>query len=396
MKKKTHIKRVAMLLFSYYPADPRPRREAEALTSSGISVDVICLRNVDEKSKENVNGVNVYRLPLERMRGGKFRYLYEYGAFIAFSFILLSFLHIQKRYKVIQAHNMPDILVFSAVIPKIVGSSVLLDLHDPMPEVYMAKYGMKKSHPVISTLRFLERCSIAFSDMVITPNIAFRKLFVSRSCPSKKIQVVMNSPDTAIFERKYIDRKEEWGEREPFILMYHGTIVERNGLDTLLRAVSKLNNKIPKLLLRVYGDGDFVPSFKELANELNLQDVVKYHGFVSLEVIANAIEQIDVGIIPNKRSPFTEINMPTRIFEYISMGKPVIAPNTTGIRDYFDTKTLPLFEPEDVDNLADTIFRIYSNPQLSQAFVNSGKTVYAKYTWKEQSKKFVQIVNDLI
>src|SRR5439155_24815829 len=53
----------------------------------------------------------------------------------------------------------------------------------------------------------------------------------------------------------------------------------------------------------------------------------------------------DVGIIPNRRSIFTEINFPTRIFEYLARGKPVIAPLTTGIGDYFSKDELVVFNP---------------------------------------------------
>ena len=146
--------------------------------------------------------------------------------------------------------------------------------------------------------------------------------------------------------------------------MYHGLISERNGLDSALQAIALIKNKIPNLIFHVFGNGDFVPGFLELVNELSLQAVVKYHGNVSLEAIADAIEKIDLGIIPNKRSPFTEINMPTRIFEYLSMGKPVIAPNRTGIRDYFDEQSLVFFEPGDEKSLASAILHLYQNHSL--------------------------------
>jgi len=51
-----------MVLFSYYPSDPRPRREAEALVGKGMSVDMICLRNKSETKEEVVNGVQVYEI----------------------------------------------------------------------------------------------------------------------------------------------------------------------------------------------------------------------------------------------------------------------------------------------------------------------------------------------
>ena len=58
------VTRVAMASFSYYPADVRPRREAEALVEAGMSVDVICLRDDTEAQKEEVKGVCVHRLGL--------------------------------------------------------------------------------------------------------------------------------------------------------------------------------------------------------------------------------------------------------------------------------------------------------------------------------------------
>ncbi len=387
-----------MVVFSYYPADPRPRREAEALVSAGIAVDIICLRNDDEAKKELVNGVQVYRLPVERKRGGKIRYFWEYGIFIVFSFFFLSFLHVKKKYNILHAHNMPDVLVFSTLLPKLFGAKVILDLHDPMPEVFQAKYDMPITHPVIRILLFLEKISIVFADLILTPNIAFRDLFVSRSCPQEKIQIVMNSPDTAIFRSHNGSKQSEDKDAtsDHFVLMYHGTVVERNGLDTALYATAALKEKISNLVFHVYGDGDFVPRFLELVEELGLQNVVKYHGFVPLEVIAKAIEGIDVGLIPNKRSSFTEINMPTRIFEYLSMGKPVISPNTRGIRDYFSDRELPFFEPGDVQSLEDCIVEIYEKPALREQFLTLGEKIYLCHRWELQSKELVKYVTKLM
>src|SRR4029077_3337340 len=65
-------KRAAVLLFSYYPSDTRPRLAAEALAKESVSVDLICLQeNQVEPRREIINGVNVFRVPLKRCRGGK-------------------------------------------------------------------------------------------------------------------------------------------------------------------------------------------------------------------------------------------------------------------------------------------------------------------------------------
>lgn len=107
-----------MVCQSYYLRDPRPRREAETLADAGFMVDVITLRDKEEKRTETVNGVNIYRLPVMRKRGGTIRYLFEYFFFFILASLLLTCLFIKKHYRLIQVHTMPDFLVFCSLVLK--------------------------------------------------------------------------------------------------------------------------------------------------------------------------------------------------------------------------------------------------------------------------------------
>jgi glycosyltransferase involved in cell wall biosynthesis len=392
-----HLKvmiRIASVVFSYYPADPRPRREAEALVEAGMSVDVICLRGDGEQHEEQVNGVNVVRLPVIRTRKGKLNYLWEYGSFILLASYKLSMLYIMKRYHAVHVHNMPDVLVFSALLPRLGGAKIILDLHDPMPEVYMTKYFIPGSHPAIWVLRILENLSIKFANVVVTPNTAFRNLFISRGCADRKIHIVMNSPQENIFKA---DSNNVSGiHKKDFIIMYHGAIMERNGLDTALSAILAIKKEIPNLKFEVYGDGDFVNQFLKLVRELSLKSTVHFYGYRPLEVIAEVIRKIDVGIIPNKMSPFTNLNLPTRIFEYLSIAKPVIAPRTKGILDYFDSDSLYFFKPGDPQSLAERIIDVYQNVAQRQEILNRGMKVYQACRWDLQKRDFIEVVRNLV
>jgi len=73
---------------------------------------------------------------MRHLRIGLIAQLLEYLAFFALASFKLIALHIQKRYNVVQVHNLPDWLVFVALIPKLSGARVILDLHDLMPEFY--------------------------------------------------------------------------------------------------------------------------------------------------------------------------------------------------------------------------------------------------------------------
>ena len=101
-----------MVVFSFYPEDPRPRRAAEALAGQGMEIDLICLAERDgEPRREVLNGVSVRRLPVTRNRGSFLRYGFEYVAFLLASAAILAKRTLVRRYDLVYVHNMPDILV---------------------------------------------------------------------------------------------------------------------------------------------------------------------------------------------------------------------------------------------------------------------------------------------
>ena len=391
--------RAAVVLFGHYATDPRPRRAAEALAKSGFQVDVISLRHESsDPRQETIDGVNVVMVPWNHRRGGKLRYALEYGGFFLAAFFLLSKWSLKKRYKVVHVHNMPDFLVFSALVPRLRGAKVILDLHDPMPELFAALYGITPEDFAPRWLRRIEKWSTRFADQVLTPNLAFKELFASRSCPADKIEIVMNTPQAEIFhERKPAAPTAAESGARPFKLMYHGLLVERHGLDLALRAVNVLRERIPQIELHFYGkETDFIWWIMWQVEMLQLKGAVHYHGFKFLPEIAEAIGTIDLGVIPNRLNSFTRINLPTRIFEYLAMNKAVLAPRTKGIQDYFKEDEMVFFEPGNVDDLARKIEWVYRHPAETRSVVERGRKVYEKYTWDLEQGRFTSMVKGLV
>jgi glycosyltransferase involved in cell wall biosynthesis len=392
-------KRVVAVVYSSYPSDPRPRRAAEALAKEGASVEVICLKETDEDPEhECFNEVNITRVPFKRRRAGKLSYVLQYGSFILLSGLILAGRARKRRYDLVHIHNMPDVLVFSAVVPKILGAKVILDFHDPMPELMMTIFGLREDSAPVWLLRKLEKWSLGFADAALTANEAFRTIFSSRSCPAGKLTVIMNSPDEKIFQnRKPSSEGTIDDSSKPFVIMYHGSLVERHGLDLAVAALGKIRQAVPRAELRIYGRSTaFLEQVMDSVQGSELSAVVHYLGQKNLEQIAEAIRECDLGIIPNRRSKFTEVNMPTRIFEYLSQGKPVIAPRTQGILDYFSPEELVLFKLGDIDDLAAKIEYVFSHRTEMVKLVERGQAVYRAHRWSSERSRFVSLVAGLL
>ena len=392
-------KRVAMVMYSTYPADPRPRRAAETLLKEGMSVDLVCLQDGDSPRRATRDNFDIIRVPLTHKRGGKLSYAYKYSAFIFISAGILAVRSIKRRYDLVYIHNMPDILVASALVPKALGAKVILDQHDPMPELMMTIFGLDEDSLSVRFLTWLEKWSVARADLVITVNLACKRIFGSRSCPPGKIGVVMNSPDEAIFPFHATESATFANQAAPkrFVMMYHGSLVERNGLDLAVEALARVRATIPAAELKIYGrETPFLESVMREARNNGLSECVTYLGPRSLEGLVREIEDCDVGIVPNHRSAFAEINTPTRIFEYLALGKPVIAPRAAGISDYFADSSIVFFELGNAQDLARKVEYVFSHPAEVTEIVRRGQDVYREHRWQTERRRLTDLVSGLL
>jgi len=286
-------KRAGMVVFSSYPADPRPRRAAEALLKEGMQLDLICEAEGKLAKRESRDGLEIFRLPITHYRGGKLSYAYQYFAFILMSASFLAWRSLRRKYDLVYIHNMPDILVVSALLPKAFGAKVILDQHDPMPELMMTIFDLEEDSLGVRVMRQLEKWSIARAHLVLTVNIACKRIFSARSCRPEKIGVVMNSPDGEIFPYRTVlsNARSNQISTKPFVIMYHGSLVERNGLDLAVDALARLREAVPNLELRIYGRSTpFLEKVMDKARDLGLENCVRYLGPKGLEELVREIE----------------------------------------------------------------------------------------------------------
>ena len=157
----------------------------------------------------------------------------------------------------------------------------------------------------------------------------------------------------------------------------------RNGFDLAVDALEVVKTNIPTARLVVCGESSsFFEEVMESARRRGLDENIDYLGTKTLPEIVGVINGCHLGIIPNHRNIFTEINTPTRIFEYLALGKPVIAPRSRGIQDYFQDRDLIYFELGNASDLAQKIEFAFSHPQDLEEVVKRGQEIYLVHTWR--------------
>jgi len=386
-----------MVVGAYYPAaETRVRREAEALVDSGWDVDILCLRDRQEKFFEIVNRVKIYRMPVRRHRGSRLLvYVFEYLSFFLLSSIMLALGFMKKRYNVIQAHSLPDFLVFAAFIPKLFGSKTVLDIHDVSPELFMSRQELKFENFIVKILKLLEKLSIFFADNVITVGKPFAEILGRRNRLDRKLSIIMNSADPKLFDSSKYPTENEHPKKGNFIIMYHGSLFKRYGIDVAIKAIYLLKDELPDVRFKINGRGEALTELRKLISDFCLDNYVRLAGYLPADDIPFLISKADIGIVPYRKDRFTDLLFPTKIFEYIAMSKPVVVSRIAAVESIFDDSAVMFFEPENEEDLARCILELCHNREKRDRLVRIAKKKYEKISWQVMSKRYCELMASL-
>jgi glycosyltransferase involved in cell wall biosynthesis len=388
------MSRICMVAYTHYATDSRVRREAEALTERGDSVDFICLKGKSNKANTLFSGVRLIPISMGRYRGSNpVTYVFSYFAFLFAAFFRLTYLHLISPYQVIQVHTMPDFMVFTALIPKLLGARVILDIHDLMPELYQSKFGLPKTHWFIKFIIWMECISVRFADRAITVHKPLLNALEEHGNPPEKFIILINLPDPKIFNNHKASLSMSKSE---FMLIYHGTVAKRHGLELAIQAIANLKDEISQIKLQIIGGGDDIPRLINLVKTLGLNDRIDIvDGFVPIEELVPVILEADVGIVPILYDSFTKYMLPVKLLEYIILHKPVICSRTETIEAYFDDSMIQFCIPGNAGDLTEQIRFLYKNPERREQLIINADRFSQEYNWLQQKQLYYHLIDEL-
>ena len=210
-------------------------------------------------------------------------------------------------------------------------------------------------------MQFYAQRAVEASSYVISISKDNCQLFGERF-PDQKEKVVMmrNGYDPGIFYPEHLERgevlagfnlpEEDYAGKR--IVSFAGKLARFKGVDILLEAMKLYEDKEPRTITLIVGDGDEHDALHAQAKELDLK-TVRFLGNVDQQMLRKIYNIADVSLVPSRREPFGLVAI-----EAMACGTPVIATNQGGLADIVNEKVGALVEPEDPVDLAGTILRV--------------------------------------
>jgi glycosyltransferase involved in cell wall biosynthesis len=386
-------RRLCMVVHGPYPlGEPRVERETRAARAAGWEVDVIAMRRRGEPSEEQIEGGLVRRLPLEHRRGASLAgALLEYAGFAA---LAAKELARGARHDVVQVHTPPDFLVAAALVPRLRGARVILDVHDLSSHMFAMRFGDRVGAGAADRLlRLVERLAAAAADAVVTVHEPYRAELERHGVPARKLSVLMNTVDETRLPAACPDRQRSSG----FRVVYHGTITPPYGVDLLVRAAARAATDVADLRLELYGEGDELPAVRNLAAAVGLDGrLTTSEGYVPHTQVLERIAGASVGVVPNRPTRLNRFALSSKLFEYVALGIPVVAADLPTLRAHFSENEVRLFRAGDDAALAAALVEVATDLEGARRRADAARRRYEAYRWPEQAHRYVELLERLV
>ena len=380
---------VCMLAYAHYINDARIKSYVRTLEDEGHQVDVIALQADGEPAVEGRPAGTIFRVMRKYQGQSTLMYVWSYLKFFLKSSLLLARRSFRHRYDVVHVHNMPNVLLFAAIVPKIFGAKLMLDVHDLMTVNYMAKFNAGENDLPVKVLKVEQRLSAMFADHVFCADHNQQDYLVEHcGVAEPKVTVLMNLPNVELFKSTPLEKKSE-----AFRIVYHGTIAHRLGIDLIVQAMARVVARVPAELW-IYGSGDYLPEALALSSQLGLDGKVHFsRTFFPVEQIPEIVSGMDLGIIGNRRNLACDRYMlPVKLLEYVYLGVPVVAPRLVVISRYFDDTMVRYYEPENVEQMADSIVELFHDQKDRERLARMASSFYEKHNIKAQADQYLDLL----
>lgn len=297
----------------------------------------------------------------------------------------------------------PDVLVYRSTLfnfaPQLIRKIYGLPCVAEVNSIKFLEISVASRAGMLARLtRRAEEFAITRSDRVFVVSDAIKN-FVDQFYPSEYCTVVPNGVETDDFDPELFDReslKERLGLQNKVVLGYVGSYKAWHGLDITLDLIKELTNTDPRFALLLIGNGETYQHIKSRIQNENLGHSVTQIDYVPHVDVPEYTATFDYAVMtyPDFEGFYFS---PLKMYEYMSMGTPVISTSTGQIASILDhDRTGVLVHPPTVQNFLEAVLYLHNSPDKYQSIakVSRSETI-EQHSWLKNAEQVMAICAQL-
>lgn len=251
----------------------------------------------------------------------------------------------------------------------------------------------------------IENLNLTKADLIICVSDILKQNLIGKGIDSKKILVNYNGVDTNKYNPKISGKeiREKYSLENKIVIGFSGSFGVFHGAEKLAESYAMLisQNEAYKdrICLLMIGEGKTLPEVKKILKRFQIENYTKCVGSISFEKMPLYLAACDILVAPHVRnrdgSDF--FGSPTKLFEYMAMGKAIAASNLNQIGEILKNReNALLFEPGNISDMMNKLILLIENAALRKKLGQCArKDAIEKYTWDIHVSKIITKINEL-
>lgn len=368
------MKKVCIITSVHPIDDTRIKKQIMSLQKHNYKISLIGTKAKDFKKKDWGN----LKLVLFDKPGSLFKRI-----FLVHTRITLAAL--KKKADIYHLHD-PE-LIFLGFVLSLFGRIVIFDIHENIAEQIKQKKNLRFSGFFSKAYKVLERIFVWKFSLILAEDSYFNLY------RNKRKVVIKNYPDLSMFlEYREKNKKNQPKENR---LCYIGRINENRCFDVIIKALAKMKEEGERFEFHCVGETS--KNIIKLVEEHNLGKEIIFYGRVELKEALAIIDNSMAGIALLKPLKNYLNSLPTKIFEYMAMGIPVITSDFPLYKRIIDDTESGLYvDPKSPEELITAIKKLKENKEIAQKMSEKGPiNVKRKYSWSQEEKKLIEFYKQI-
>lgn len=211
-----------------------------------------------------------------------------------------------------------------------------------------------------------------------------------------QVRVIRNAVDTGLFTPQVSPARLAGVAETAFVVGFSGSLKAWHGLDTLLPAFRRLREHLPQAHLLVVGEGPRKAWVEGYAEGAGLSGAVTLTGWVGHHDLPALIARMDVTTAPYPAAEGHYFS-PLKLYEYLAMGRPVVASRIGQTAQVLDgTGAALLVPPGDPVALADALLRVAWDTGLAATLAAKATVEGQRHDWADNARAVLALVQERV
>lgn len=336
---------------------------------------------------ESDEGISVHRFWTWQPRTNDPSFVNRLAYFLVFALHALWWLLRNRgRYDVVVTSSPPITTELPGIVLSMLGTPWIADVRDLWIDAAVALGHITEGSLPERAARRFQRFALRTADRISVTTDATTEVLEETYGPGleRKTMLIPNGVD--------IDEFYPTGTDERPVIVYTGNIGTAQDLHACVRAMARISSD--EAVLRLVGSGDVEPELKALAEELSLNGRVEFTGLVPRQQVPEILNEATIGVAPLKDTEALEYAMPTKVYEYLACGLPVLVTGGSHLRQFVEDSGGGVHVENDPERIAEAIDALLADETYRTELAERGhEYVLDRYTRDRIAKRLSDELN---